>query len=140
MAQSTNIVVITGNMTRDPELRHIPSGTAVCDIGVAVNDRVKQGNDWKDVVSFIEVTLWGRTAEVCCEYCGKGSAVLIEGKLKQESWEKDGTKHSKVKVVAERLQMLGGKKEGGGGGSRQPQQTQRPSYEPPAEGDDSVPF
>jgi single-strand DNA-binding protein len=114
---SFNRVVLVGNLTRDPELRYIPSGTAVSDIGLAVNDRVKRGDQWVEEAVFIDITLWGRTAEIANEYLSKGSSVLIEGRLKLDRWEKDGQKHSKLKVVGERLQMLGAR-EGSRGGAR----------------------
>lgn len=113
---SYNRVVLVGNLTRDPELRYIPSGTAVSDIGLAVNDRVKRGDQWVDEATFVDITLWGRTAEVANEYLSKGSPVLIEGRLKLDTWEKDGQKFSKLKVVGERMQMLSGRGGGGGGG------------------------
>ncbi|MEN1681563.1 MAG: single-stranded DNA-binding protein [Planctomycetota bacterium] len=113
---SYNRVILVGNLTRDPELRHIPSGTAVSEIGLAVNDRVKRGDQWVDETTFVDVTLWARTAEVASEYLSKGSSVLIEGRLRLESWEKDGQKRSKLKVVADKMQMLGGRGGGGGGG------------------------
>src|SRR6476659_11474676 len=113
---SYNRVILVGNLTRDPELRYIPSGTAVSEIGLAVNDRVKKGEQWVDEVTFVDVTLWARTAEIANEYLSKGSSVLIEGRLKLDRWEKDGQKHSKLRVVGERMQMLGGKAGGGGGG------------------------
>jgi single-strand DNA-binding protein len=113
---SYNRVVLVGNLTRDPELRYIPSGTAVSDIGLAVNDRIKRGDQWVDETTFVDITLWGRTAEIANEYLSKGSSVLIEGRLKLDRWEKDGQKHSKLKVVGDKLQMLGAKGEGGGGG------------------------
>src|SRR5690606_7171469 len=113
---SYNRVVLVGNLTRDPELRYIGSGTAVSDIGLAVNDRVKRGDQWTDETTFVDITLWGRTAEVANEYLNKGSSVLIEGRLKLDSWEKDGQKRTKLKVVAEKMQMLGGRGGGGGGG------------------------
>lgn len=107
---SYNRVVILGNVTRDPELRYIPSGAAVCELGLAVNDRRKGPNgDWIEETTFVDVTLWAKTAEVACEYLRKGSSVLVEGRLKLESWEKDGKKQSKLKVVGETMQMLGGK-------------------------------
>lgn len=112
---SFNRVVLVGNLTRDPELRYIPSGTAVSEIGLAVNDRVKKNDQWVDETTFVDITLWGRTAEVANEYLSKGSSVLIEGRLKLDSWEKDGQKRSKLRVVGERMQMLGGRGEGGGG-------------------------
>jgi single-strand DNA-binding protein len=114
---SYNRVILVGNLTRDPELRYIPSGTAVSDIGLAVNDRIKRGDQWVDETTFVDITLWGRTAEIANEYLSKGSPVLIEGRLKLDRWEKDGQKHSKLKVVGDKLQMLGSKGEGGSGGS-----------------------
>jgi single-strand DNA-binding protein len=113
---SFNRVILVGNMTRDPELRYIASGTAVSDIGLAVNDRVKKGDQWVEETTFVDITLWGRTAEIANEYLSKGSPVLIEGRLKLDRWEKDGQKHSKLKVIGERLQMLGARGEGGQGG------------------------
>jgi single-strand DNA-binding protein len=113
---SYNRVILVGNLTRDPELRYIPSGTAVTDVGLAVNDRVKRGDQWVEETTFVDVTLWGRQAEIANEYLSKGAPVLIEGRLKLDRWEKEGQKHSKLKVVGERMQMLGGKGGGGGGG------------------------
>jgi single-strand DNA-binding protein len=132
---SFNRVILVGNLTRDPELRYIPSGTAVSEIGLAVNDRVKRGDQWVDETTFVDVTMWGRTAEVANEYLSKGAPVLIEGRLKLDSWEKDGQKRSKLRVVCEKMQMLGGRDGGGGnrsggasrGGGR-PQPTQEESY------------
>jgi single-strand DNA-binding protein len=114
---SFNRVILVGNLTRDPELRYIPSGTAVSEIGLAVNDRVKKNDQWVDETTFVDVTMWGRTAEVANEYLSKGAPVLIEGRLKLDTWEKDGQKRSKLRVVCERMQMLGGRDGGGGGGS-----------------------
>lgn len=111
---SYNRVILVGNLTRDPELRYISTGTAVSEIGLAINDRVKRNDQWVDEVTFVDVTLWARTAEVANEYLSKGSSVLIEGRLKLDTWEKDGQKRSKLRVVADKMQMLGGS----GGGSR----------------------
>lgn len=114
---SFNRVILVGNLTRDPELRYIPSGMAVTDVGLAVNDRRKNAQgEWVEDTTFVDVTLWGRTAEVASEYLGKGSPILIEGRLKLDTWEKDGKKNSKLRVVGERMQMLGAKGQGGGGG------------------------
>ena len=113
---SYNRVVLMGNLTRDVELKYIPSGTAVTDVGLAVNDRRKsQSGEWVEETTFVDVTLWGRTAEVAGEYLSKGSPVLIEGRLKLDTWETDGQKRSKLRVVAERMQMIGGRGGGGGG-------------------------
>ncbi len=154
---SYNRVILVGNLTRDPELRYIPSGTAVTDIGLAVNDRRKNSNgEWVDETTFVDVTLWARQAEVASEYLSKGSPVLIEGRLKLDSWENnEGQKRSKLKVVGERMQMLGGRGGGGGGGgeggegrtaARESREDQEPppeqSYEPAAQEppDSEIPF
>jgi single-strand DNA-binding protein len=127
---SFNRVILMGNITRDIELKYTPGGMAVTDIGLAVNDRRKnQAGEWIEETTFVDVTLWGRTAEVASEFLSKGSPVLIEGRLKLDSWETDGQKRSKLRVVGERMQMLGSKGSGGGsgggggarGGSRGPQ-------------------
>ena len=118
MAASYNRVVLVGNLTRDPELRYIPSGTAVTEIGLAINERHKSSKgDWVDETVFVDITLWARLAEIAGEYLTKGSSVLIEGRLKFDTWESnDGQKRSKLRVVGERMQMLGGKGGGGEGG------------------------
>ncbi len=116
---SYNRVILVGNLTRDPELRYIASGTPVTEIGLAVNDRRKNANgEWVEETQFIEVTLWARTAEVASEYLSKGRPVLIEGRLKFDTWEsREGEKRSKLRVVGERLQMLGSRGGGESGGS-----------------------
>lgn len=112
---SYNRVMLIGNLTRDIELRHTPGGTAVTDMGMAVNDRRKntQG-EWVDEVTYVDVTLWGRIAEIASEYLRKGSPVFIEGRLKLDSWEAEGQKKYKLRVVGERLQLLGSKPDDGG--------------------------
>lgn len=118
---SYNRVVLLGNVTRDPELRYIASGTAVTDIGLAVNDRRKTATgEWVEETTFVDVTLWGRTAEVAGEYVTKGAPILIEGRLKLDTWEKDGKKNSKLRVVGEKMQLLGSRGEGGGGRGGKP--------------------
>jgi len=106
---SYNRVILMGNLTREVEIRRTSTNIAVCDIGIAVNDRVKRGNEWVDDVTFIDVTLWGRTAEIAGEYLSKGSAVFIEGRLKLDQWEQDGQKRSKLKVNGDKLQLVGPK-------------------------------
>ena len=139
---SFNRVILVGNLTRDPELRYLASGTAVTDVGLAVNDRRKDANgQWIEETTFVDVTLWARTAEVASEYLTKGSPVLIEGRLKLDSWEtQDGQKRSKLKVVGERMQMLGTKGQGGaeGGGPRPAarQAAQNSAYSQPAPPDE----
>lgn len=106
---SFNQCVLAGNITKDIELRHIPSGTAVCDISIAMNDKVKKNDEWIEETTFVDLTLWGRTAEVAAEYLSKGSNILVSGRLKQEVWEKDGEKRYKMKVIVDSMQMLGSK-------------------------------
>src|SRR3972149_1618590 len=114
---SFNRVILVGNLTREIDLKYTQSGTAVTDVGMAVNDRRKnQAGEWIDETTFIDVTLWGRTAEVASEYLSKGSQVLIEGRLKLDTWETEGQKRSKLRVVCERMQMLGSRQGGGGQG------------------------
>ena len=131
---SYNRVILVGNITRDIELKYTQGGTAVTDIGLAVNDRRKTATgEWIDETTFVDVTLWGRTAEVASEYLGKGSPILIEGRLKLDTWETDGQKRSKLRVVCDRMQMLSGGS--GGGGNRPPQQQPSggESFTPPGE-------
>lgn len=131
---SFNRVILMGNLTRDIELRYTPSGTAVTDAGVAVNDRRKNGNgEWIDEVTFVDVTLWGRTAEVASEYLEKGSPIFLEGRLKLDSWEKDGQKHSKLRVVCDRMQLIGGGANRGSGGSTSPPEVSQKTAAPPSE-------
>jgi single-strand DNA-binding protein len=114
---SFNRVILLGNLTRDIEVKYLQSGTAVTEVGLAVNDRRKgQNGEWIDETTFVDITMWGRTAEIASEYLGKGSQVLIEGRLKLDSWETEGQKRSKLRVVCEKMQMLGTKGGGGGGG------------------------
>jgi single-strand DNA-binding protein len=109
---SHNRVILLGNLTRDIELRHTPGGTAVTDIGLAVNDKRKNAaGEWVDEVTYVDITLWGRTAEVASEYLHKGSQIFVEGRLKLDSWEADGQKKYKLRVIGEKMQMLGGRGE-----------------------------
>ncbi len=105
---SLNKVLLIGNLTRDPELRYIPSGTAVSDLGVAVNRRFKApSGEFKEDVCFVDVVAWGKQAEFCAEYFKKGKPIFIEGRLQLDQWEgKNGEKRSKLRVVAERLQFV----------------------------------
>lgn len=135
---SYNKVVLLGNLTRDIELRHIPSGTAVCDLGLAVNDRVKRGEEWVDEPTFVDVTIFGKTAEVASQYLSKGSPVLIDGRLKLDQWKNEaGEKRSKIKVICERMQMVGSKSDGGGQSSQQSDYA--PSHTGPQDQSD-IPF
>ncbi|MFH1305695.1 MAG: single-stranded DNA-binding protein [Candidatus Omnitrophota bacterium] len=118
MAASLNKVFLMGNLTRDPELRYVPSGSAVANFTVAVNRAYKDSNgEKKEDVSFIRVVVWGKMAEICGEYLAKGRPVLVEGRLKSRTWEaQDGQKRSSMDVVAVSVQFLGGR----GDASRQP--------------------
>jgi single-strand DNA-binding protein len=120
MAASFNKVILLGNLTRDPQVRYIPSGTAVTELGLAVNRTWfdKASNSRKEETTFVDVTLWGRTAEVAGEYLAKGRQVLIEGRLHLDTWDdkESGQKRSKLKVIGENMTMVGGGGQGGGGG------------------------
>lgn len=109
---SLNKVFLIGNLTRDPELRYIPNGTAVAKFGLAVNRIYKsQDGEIKDDTCFIDIVTWGKTAESCANYLSKGRPIFVEGRLQYSSWESpDGQKRSKIDVVAERIQFLGGAK------------------------------
>ncbi len=117
---SYNKVILLGNLTRDPQVKYTPSGTAVAEIGLAVNRYWfdKQTNSRREETTFVDITLWGREAEVAGEYLAKGRPVLIEGRLQLDTWDDKttGQKRSKLRVVGERMQMLGSRGEGGGGG------------------------
>lgn len=127
-----NKVMILGRLTRDPEVRYIPSGAAVCDIGLAVNRRVGggEGSEVREEVSYIDVTLWRRQAEVAGQYLSKGREVFIEGYLSMDTWEdkNSGQKRSKLKVVCDNMQLIGGPGGGGGGGSMGGGRSQNASY------------
>ena len=146
---SFNRVILVGNLTRDVDLKYTQGGTAVTEVGLAVNDRRKnQNGEWVEETTFVDVTLWARTAEVASEYLSKGSPVLIEGRLRLDSWETDGQKRSKLRVTGERMQMLGGRGGGSGpagnSGGRQNQYSQpAPAAEPSGPTgppDDEIPF
>ena len=108
-----NKVMLIGNLTRDPELKYTPSGTAVAEMTLAVNRKFKQGDDWKEEACFVDVTVWSRQAENCAEYLKKGSQAFVEGRLKLDQWEQEGKKRSKLGVVAENVQFLSAKSGGG---------------------------
>ena len=121
MAANLNKVLLIGNLTRDPELRYIPSGSAVATFTVAINRVYKdQAGEKKEQTSFIRVVVWGRRAEVCGEYLSKGSPVFIEGRLQSRDWEtQDGQKRSTVEVVADNIQFLRGANSKGASGQQQ---------------------
>ena len=133
-----NKVILAGNLTRDPELRYTQSGQAVTDLGLAINRYSLVDGQKKEEVNFFNVTAWGKQAEACSSYLSKGSPVLIEGRLQQDTWEKDGQKRSAVKIIAERVEFLGSAKEREGRYA-EPERT-APVQEKPEETDDEVPF
>ncbi len=105
---SLNKVFLIGNLTRDPELRYTPSGTAVADLAMAVNRRYTTASgEKKEETCFVDITLWARRAEVASQYLKKGSPLFIEGRLHLDKWETDGQKRSKLKVVAQNFQFIG---------------------------------
>lgn len=112
-----NRVVLTGNLTRDPELRSTNSGTAVCSLRIACNTRRKDGSgQWVDKPNYFDVTVWGAMGENCNRFLAKGRPVAVDGRLEWREWEKDGQKRQAVEVVADSVQFLGGRDDGGGGG------------------------
>jgi single-strand DNA-binding protein len=116
MAASLNKVLLMGNLTRDPEVKYTPKGTAVCDLGLAINDSYKaQDGTIKETVTYVDVEVWGRTAENCKQYLTKGRPIFVEGQLRLDQWEQDGQKRSKLKIRADRVQFLGGGAGAGGG-------------------------
>ena len=135
---SFNRVILIGNLTRDPEVRYTTGGTAVTDVGLAINRyrTDKATNQRIEETTFVDVTLWGRTAEIAGEYLSKGRPVMIEGRLQQDQWEdkETGQKRSKLKVVGESMQLLGSR-DGGGGGQRPEAAaaSRSASSEPPSE-------
>src|SRR5437588_13111871 len=118
MAGNINRVVLVGNLTRDPELRHTPSGTPVCSLRVAVNTRRKdESGQWVDKPNYFDVTVWGQQGENCAQYLSKGRPVAIDGRLEWREWEaQDGSgKRQAVEIVADSVQFLGGRDDAGGG-------------------------
>ncbi len=146
MPQNINSVVLVGNLTKDPELRHTPSGTAVTTLRVAVNDRVKKGEEWTDAAYYFDVTVWGRTAENCAQYLAKGRPVGVQGKLTWREWDaQDGSKRQSVEVVADNIQFLGSRGDDGGGQGQQfvpsgAAATPASDDFPAAAADDDIPF
>jgi single-strand DNA-binding protein len=150
---SFNKVILLGNLTRDPEVRYTPKGTAVTELGMAVN-RVytAENGEKREETTFVDVTLWGRTAEIAGEYLKKGRPVFIEGRLQLDTWDDktSGQKRSKLKVVGEGLQLIGsrpGGASGGGGGDdegsgapRSSKPASPPKAAPSAPDDDEIPF
>jgi single-strand DNA-binding protein len=117
-----NRVIITGNLTRDPELRSLPSGTSVCKLRVAVNSRRKDGDQWVDKPNYFDVTVWGAQGENCATYLQKGRPVAVDGRLEWREWEtKEGAKRQSVDIIADSVQFLGSREGGENGGRFTPQ-------------------
>jgi single-strand DNA-binding protein len=150
---SYNKVVLLGNLTRDPELRYTPKGSAVARLGLAVNRSYKtESGETMEEVTFIDIDAWGKQAELIAQYLRKGNPLFVEGRLKLDQWDdkNSGQKVSKLRVVMENFQFIGGRAESGGGAPPAPARPARPQSSPPAppnstesDGpppDDDVPF
>ena len=142
---SINRVVLVGNLTKDPELRHTPSGTAVCNLRLAVNTRRKdETGQWVDKPNYFDITVWGNQGERCAQYLSKGRPVAVDGRLEWREWETpEGNKRQAVDVVADTVQFLGGRGdgEGGGGGYIPADATPTPAGDfPTSPTDDDIPF
>ena len=143
---SFNKVILMGNLTRDPERRYTPKGTAVTEFAIAIN-RVynTEAGEKKEEVSYFDIVAWGRQAEICAQYLNKGRPVLVEGRLQQDRWEQEGQKKSRIRIIAENIRLLGGGPGGGRGGQEFTEaagensgaasapRSARPAQRPPAE-------
>jgi single-strand DNA-binding protein len=146
---NVNRVVVSGNLTRDPELRQLPGGSSVCKLRIAVNTRKKDRdtNQWNDVPNYFDVTVWGAQGENVAKYLQKGSPLLIDGRLEWREWQaQDGTNRQAVEIIAENTQFIGGRDAGsggqdrsGGGGEFAPG-PDRGLQSVPAADDDDIPF
>ncbi len=136
---SYNRVLLMGNLTRNPEIRYTPSGTAVADLGLAINENFKnKAGETVEQTCFVDVVVWGRQAETSAEYLHKGSPVFVEGRLQLDQWEsQQGEKRSKLRVRADRVQFLGAP---GKGAEYAAGPNDSGSHQPPMEDDDDVPF
>jgi single-strand DNA-binding protein len=147
---SFNKVMLLGNLTRDPEVKYTPKGSAVADIGLAVNRTyTTDGGEKREETTFVDVTMWGRQAEIAGEYLKKGRPLFVEGRLQLDTWDdkQTGQKRSKLRVVCENFQMLGsrdgGESGGGGGGGGRSSGGGKPAKAAPAaddSADDDIPF
>jgi single-strand DNA-binding protein len=154
---SLNRVMLIGNLTRDPEQRFTPKGTAVVEIGLAINRRYLVENETKEEVTYVDITFWGRQAETINQYCKKGRSLYVEGRLQLDTWDDKttGQKRSRMRVVGESFQFLGqregggGSSDGGSGGgsnyssrqaSNSPASAPMAAEPPPFDGDDEIPF
>jgi single-strand DNA-binding protein len=149
MAFHINRVVISGNLTKDPELRQLPSGNSVCKLRMAVNTRAKDrdSGQWIDKPNYFDVTVWGAQGENVAKFLQRGSGLLVDGRLEWREWDaQDGTKRQAVEIIAENTQFVGGREGGGGGGGERPAgdfapvgNAPMPTSAPIAD-DDDIPF
>jgi single-strand DNA-binding protein len=153
-ATNINRVVLTGNLTRDPELRSLSSGMSVCSLRVACNTRRKNNStgEWEDKPNFFDVTVWGAQGENCARFLAKGRPVAIDGRLEWREWETpEGHKRQAIDIIADAVQFLGGRDDAGGGGGggftpRSDVPVDDRDFQPaaavsrPAAGDDDIPF
>lgn len=132
---SINRVMISGNMTRDAELRQTAGGMQVLTFGVAVNERVqnRQSGQWEDRANFVDCTMFGKRAEAVAQYLAKGTKVAIEGKLRYSSWERDGQKRSKLEVIVDEIEFMSGRQQ-------QPQQQRQQPQQQSSVYDEDIPF
>lgn len=152
MSADINQVTLIGRLTRDAELKYIPSGTALTKFSIAVNRRKKTGDEWVSEVNFFDITLWGRSAEALNPYLTKGKRVAVVGELRQERWTQDNQNRSKVEIVATSIQLLGGSATGMDSGAPRERSQNNinispsnssfavPSYEEETDFDDDIPF
>jgi len=147
-----NKVMLIGNVTRDPEVKYTPKGTAVAEVGLAISRTfTPEGGEKREETTFVDITFWGRQAEIVGEYAKKGKPIFVEGRLQLDSWEDktSGQKRNKLRIVGEGLQLLGSRPGGGGGGSDEEsgppaQKFSKPAEKPAAPAsapdDDDIPF
>ena len=146
MAANINRVVLVGNLTKDPELRHTGGGTPVCSLRIAVNGRRRdESGQWADKPNYFSVSVFGNQAESCAQYLSKGRPVAIDGRLDWREWEKDGVKREAVEIVADSVQFLGGRGDGegsgfGGGNQFVPAGAGPENADFPSAADDDIPF
>ena len=142
MAANINRVVLVGNLTKDPELRHTGGGTPVCSLRIAVNGRRRdESGQWADKPNYFSVSVFGNQAESCAQYLSKGRPVAIDGRLDWREWEKDGVKREAVEIVADSVQFLGSRGDGeGGGGNQFVPAGASEGADFPAATDDDIPF
>jgi single-strand DNA-binding protein len=113
-----NRVVLTGNLTRDPEHRTTPGGLSICKLGIAVNTRRRaEGGQWEEKANFFRVTVFGKQADSCAQYLKKGRAIAIDGRLEWSQWEREGQKRESVDIIADNVQFLGGRDDAGTNGN-----------------------